>query len=366
MQALPGKYGDNLKKGRGSPDARLEDLMMRLLTTTVIALMIAGCAAKQARKASAATFQAETILLPGEGRGDYLFVDDANSRLYVTHTNVIHILDLASLKSVGTVVGFKKAHGVAIANGKGFASDGNGNRIIVFDPATGKTTKIIPAGQNPDSILFDAPSGMIFVFNGISKDISVLDPVKEAIVKTIPIGDKPEFSRSDGAGKVYFNMEESHAIGVIDTAKAALIAKYVLSDCEGPAALGIDTANQRLFSSCSNGQMKVVDANNGNIVASLPVGEDPDGITYDPANKRIFVAARDGEWTIIDQQGADRYIVNQVYKIDPYAKTTAFDGKTGRVFSSTADLIWPTEVQGQTHLPDAKPGTFRLMVVSQN
>ena len=110
--------------------------------------------------------------------------------------------------------------------------------------------------------------------------------------------------------------------------------------------------------------MKVVDAATGDVIASLPVGEDPDVITYDSTTKRVFVAARDGGWTIIDQHDADSYAVNQVYKIDPYAKTTAFDAKTGRIFSSTADLVWPAEVPGKKLLPDARSGTFRVMVVS--
>jgi len=347
--------------------------MRKTFVTAAILLAVSGCnkAAAPAQDASeksasaAVTYQIDKVSLPGEGRGDYVLVDDAARRLFVTHTNVVHILDLDTLKEVATVKGLKKAHGVALAAGKGFASDGDGNSIVVFDPKSGATTKTIPAGQNPDSILFDEPSGMIFVFNGTSKDISILDPNKEEIVKTIPVGDKPEFSRSDGKGKVFFNMEEEHAIGVIDTKAGTLAGKYVLDDCEGPAALGIDAGNNRLFSSCGNGKMKVVDAANGKIVADIPVGEDPDGIVYDPAKKRIIVAARDGGWTIVDQESADKYSVNQVLKIDPYAKTVAADPQTGRIFSSTADLVWPKPTPGKKLLPDAAPGSFRVMVISE-
>lgn len=347
--------------------------MRRLLITTTMAIALVGCAKSPADAGSVAANEASTAVsfhvdkvgLPGEGRGDYVLADTEARRIYVTHTATIHILDLDTLKPIGAVEGFKKAHGVALAAGKGFASDGDGNAIVVFDPTTGKTTKVIPAGQNPDSILFDKPSGMVFVFNGTSKDISVIDPVKEAIVKTIPVGDKPEFSRSDGKGKIYFNMEEEHAIGVIDTRAATLARKIVLPDCEGPAALGLDEGHDRLFSSCGNGKMKIVDAASGKVVAEIPVGEDPDGIVYDPESKRIFVAARDGGWTIVDQKDADTYTVNQVLKIDPYAKTLAFDPKTRRIFTSTADLVWPKEVPGKKLLPDAKSGTFRLMVISE-
>ena len=342
-----------------------------LILATVAGLALTACKKTEntnattvnATTAAATEFTVDKVGLPGEGRGDYVLVDSDTNRLYVTHTAVVHILELDSLKVIGEVTGLKKAHGVAIAGGKGFASDGDGNSVIVFDPSSGKTTKVIPAGKNPDSILFDSASGMVFVFNGTSKDISVIDPAKEEIVKTIPVGDKPEFSRSDGKGKVYVNLEDEHAIAVIDTKAQSISTKYVLDDCEGPAALGLDNDNNRLFSSCGNGEMKVVDATNGKIVAKVKVGEDPDGIVYDPSAKRIYVAARDGGWTIVDQKDADTYTVNSVLKIDPYAKTAALDPKTGRVFSSTADLVWPKEVPGKKLLPDAKSGTFRLMVV---
>lgn len=345
--------------------------MRRLLISTALVIALTGCARSPAESAVAdegmrrVSYDIDKVGLPGEGRGDYVLADTEARRIYVTHSATIHILDLDTLKPIGAVEGLKKAHGVALAAGKGFASDGDGNAIVVFDPATGKTTKVIPAGQNPDSIVFDKPSGMVFVFNGTSKDISVLDPVEEAIVKTIPVGDKPEFSRSDGKGQVYFNMEDEHAIGVIDTRAATLARKIVLPDCEGPAALGIDEANDRLFSSCGNGEMKIVDAASGKVVAEIPVGEDPDGIVYDPQTKRIFVAARDGGWTIVDQKDPDTYAVNQVLRIDQYAKTLAFDPMTRRIFSTTADLVWPKKVPGKKLLPDAKPGTFRLMVISE-
>ncbi len=111
--------------------------------------------------------------------------------------------------------------------------------------------------------------------------------------------------------------------------------------------------------------MKVVDADSGALITSLPVGEDPDGIVYDARNRRIVVANRDGSWTVVDQLGPDRYAKRADLPIDEYAKTIALDPKTGRLFSSSADLIWPEEVQSEKRLPNAKPGSFRLIVVTR-
>ena len=347
--------------------------MNRLSTFAAVAIALAGCgrpATPGSAEAAVGTirpveFRIDRISLPGDGGGDYVLADSETRRLFVTHSSVIHILDLDTFAPIASVTGLRKAHGVALASGKGFASDGGGNAIVVFDPSSGRIRRRIRAGQNPDSILFDRASGMIFVFNGASKDISVVDPVEEAIVKTIPLNDKPELSGADGKGRVYFTMEREHAIGVIDTRTGTLSTKFVLPDCEGPAALAVDANNDRLFSTCGNGAMKVVDAATGKVLAEVPVGEDPDGIVYDPVARRVLVAARDGAWTVVDQLDADRYVLNQVLKIDRYAKTLAFDPKTRRLFSSTADLVWPRKEAGKKQLPEAKPGTFRLMVITE-
>jgi DNA-binding beta-propeller fold protein YncE len=111
--------------------------------------------------------------------------------------------------------------------------------------------------------------------------------------------------------------------------------------------------------------MTVADADSGKVIATVPVGEDPDGIAIDPERKRIYVANRKGGWTIVDQQARDRYAVNQTLPIDEYAKTVALDPASHRLFSSTADLVWPKGVPGEKLLPNAKSGTFRLIVVSE-
>jgi DNA-binding beta-propeller fold protein YncE len=110
--------------------------------------------------------------------------------------------------------------------------------------------------------------------------------------------------------------------------------------------------------------MKVVNADTGQVLASLPIGGDADGIAYDPVTKRILVANRDGTMTVIRQDDADHFSVEQRLATDEYAKTNDVDLATHRAFSSTADLVWPEVQPGRKHLPDAKPGTFRLLVIS--
>jgi YVTN family beta-propeller protein len=306
------------------------------------------------------------VSLPGEGRGDYLFADAKANRLFVTHTTVVHVLDLTTLKPVGEVTGLTYAHGVtADDHGRAYVTDGNTNSVVIFDPATGHELKRIKVGEKPDSILFDTTSAKVMAFNGDSNNVSVIDPASQSVIATIQLPHPPENAQSDGRGHVYVNFEEGDAVGVIDTAKMALVRVIPLKGCEGPAPLAIDKANRRLFSGCGNKVMVVTDPDTGKVVTSVQVGGDPDGIVYDAGTRRIFVGNRDGAWTIVRQSGPNTYAVEQSLKIDEYAKTLALDPKTHRVFSSSADLVWPPAVPGKKHLPNAKPGTFRLLVVSQ-
>ena len=304
--------------------------------------------------------------LPGAGRGDYLSVDTAGNRLFVTHTTAVHILDLKTLQPIAEVTGLRYAHGVTVdQQGRGYVTDGDSNSVVVFDPATGKELTRIAVGEKPDSILFDPASMKIWAFNANSNSVSVIDPARQQVVATIQLPHPPENAQTDGRGHLYVNFEEGNAVGVIDTGRMMLDHLIPLTGCEGPAPLAIDKADGRLFSGCGNNVLTVTSAATGKIIASVPIGKDPDGIVFDPGTRRIFVANRDGGWTIVHQEGPDNYSVERTLKIDEYAKTVALDPETHRVFSSTADLVWPPAVPGKKHLPNARPGTFRLLVVSQ-
>lgn len=349
----------------------LKEISVRIIFLGSLAAMIAAAmpASSNAHPASVAKaghLVITKVALPGEGRGDYLLADSASNRLFVTHSQLVHVLDLKTLKTVAEVKGLTAAHGVALdRRGRAYVTDGKSDSVVVFDPATGRELRRIHVGKGPDSILFDSASSKIMAFNGESEDVSVIDPATSTVVATIKLPNAPEFSQADGRGHVFVNLEEGNAVAVIDSQKLAFDHLIALKGCDGPAPLAIDRTNRRLFSGCGNNVMVVTDIDSSNVVASVPIGGDPDGIVYDVGTKRVFVANRDGGWTIVHQASANRYNVEQTLKIDQYAKTVALDPVSHRVFSSSADLVWPPAVPGKKHLPNAKSGTFRLVIVSQ-
>lgn len=347
--------------------------MRTVLLCSTIAMALAACNSSAATGSSApeptaAQMRINRVSLPGDGRGDFITADAGINRLFVTHSGRVHILDLKSLKELAEVTGLTDAHGVAVdhSTGRAFVTDSGPNAVVMFDPASGRKLKSIPAGTKPDSILLDPASGKILAFDGGSSEVTIVDPSRGAATGSVKLPNNPESAQADGKGNVWVTMEDADAIAQIDTKHMKFVRAIPLAGCDGPAPLAFDAANRVLFSGCGNKVMMVTDADSGKTLTSVPIGGDPDGIVFDAAKKRLFVANRDGGWTIIDQQGKDRYSVDQTLKIDEYAKTVALDPETHRVFSSTADLVWPKPVPGKKLLPNGKPGTFRLVVVSQS
>jgi DNA-binding beta-propeller fold protein YncE len=304
----------------------------------------------------------------GSGGWDYLAVDSAAHRLYITHGTRLEVLDTATGKSVGAITGFKGLHGVAFdtAGKFGFVSDGGANEVVVFDRS--KLTRIasIPTGMNPDGILFEPKTQTIWTFNGRGKNATVIDSAKRSVVATIPLPGKPEFPAADGSGTVFVNIEDKNEIIRLDAATKKATATWPLSGCDSPSGLAIDISGHRLFSVCDGKKMIVTDSATGKRLALPDIGEGPDATAYYPANKLAFSSDGGGTLTVIDASKPS-YPVLQTLPTTRGARTMAFDPSTGKVFLVTADFGPPPAATADNPhpWPTVVPGSFRVLVVGR-
>jgi len=304
----------------------------------------------------------------GEGGWDYLTADPKAHRLYVTHGPRVEVLDTDSGKVVGSITGLKGTHGVALDDsGKyGYVSDGGANVVVVFDRGTLATVASIPAGTNPDGIVFEPITKTVWAFNGRSSNASVIDTTQRKVVATIPLDGKPEFPVADGKGTVFANIESKNEIVRFDAAAEKITATWPLSNCESPSGLAIDPAGRRLFAVCDGGKMAVVDANSGKTLANPSIGDGPDAARYDSARKLAFSSNGGGTLTIIDA-GKDAYPVLQNLDTQRGARTMTLDTSTGRIYLATATLgERPTPTaENPRPRPAIVPGSFTILVVGQ-
>jgi len=279
------------------------------------------------------------ITIPGQGGWDYLTVDDAARRLYVSHETQVEVLDVDSGTIVGKIANTPGVHGIALAPelGRGFVSDGQSSTVTVFDLKTLKSISEVPVGKKPDAIIYDPATSRVFAFNGGSNSVSVISAADAKVVGTIDLGGGPEFAVADGTGYVFNNLEDASQVVKIDSRKMTIEKRWPTAPCQSPSSLALDRTNRRLFIGCRSRVMAVMNADTGQVITTLPIGDHVDATAFDPESRLIFNSNGEGTVTVIQQENPDKYSVLQNVKTLPRAKTMALDTKTHQLFLSTAD-----------------------------
>jgi DNA-binding beta-propeller fold protein YncE len=311
---------------------------------------------------------ADKIHLDGDGGWDYLVVDDSTSRLFVSHGTIVQVIDVNEKKVIGTIPDTKGVHGIALARDlkKGYISNGKDTSVTVFDLKTLQLiSKLKVTGNNPDAILYDAFSHKVFTYNGRSSNATVIDANTDKVIGTIALPGKPEFSVTDGKGKIFVNIEDKSQVCQINPVTLNVEKTWSVSPGEEPSGLALDIMDQRLFVVCGNKLMIVLDADNGNIVAKLEIGDGVDGVAYDPVLKRIYSSNGDGTLTVVQEENKDTFRVLENFPTQKGARTISLSHKTHRIYLPVAEYEEaPPATKDNPHpRPTAKPGTFRILVV---
>jgi YVTN family beta-propeller protein len=310
-------------------------------------------------------------VLGGDGSWDYLTADSQTRRVYISRSTHVMVVDADSAAIVGDIPNTPGVHGIALAPemNKGFTSNGRENTVTIFDLKTLKELGRVPVGKGPDAIIYDPASKRVFTMNGGSQDATALDAKTGTVAGTIPLGGKPEFAASDEKGHVYINIEDKNEIVAVDSNKLSVNAHWPLGEGKSPSGLAIDAKHHRLFAGCGDNQLMVVmNADNGTVVASLPIGKGVDACGFDPGTGYAFSSNGEGTLTVIHEDSPDKFSVVENVPTQVRARTMALDTKTHNVFVVTAEYgPAPAPSPGQQRPPRAPmvPGSFTLLTVSR-
>jgi YVTN family beta-propeller protein len=303
------------------------------------------------------------IQIGGEGGWDYLSVDSAAHRLYVSHATHVVAIDTQTNKVVGDISDTPGVHGFAAVPelGKGFSSNGRGNNVSIVDLKTLKLQQKVETGENPDWIFYEPSKKEVYTMNGRGKSASVIDTTTGKVVATVPLEGKPETAQADSkAGKVYINMEDLNAIKVIDIATHKVSATWPAAPCEAATGLAFDVATHRLFLGCDNKLLVMMDSTTGKVVYSVPVGEGVDSTWFDPQTKLVFTSnGGAGTVTVAHEDSPSVLKVVQTIKTVRGARTMALDPATHTIYLAATD--YEPQAPGSKDRPKAVAGTFRVL-----
>lgn len=308
------------------------------------------------------------IHIDGNGSWDYITMDEAASRLYVSHGNEMNVVDVTTHTLVGTVPDTKGVHGITLTKdmNKGFISNGRDTSVTIIDLKTLKViTKVKVTGNNPDAILYDPFSQKVFTFNGRSSSSTVIDAKTNKVIGTIKLAGKPEFAVTNLKGRIFVNIEDKNTISAINVSTLKVEHNWPIAPGEAPSGLAIDLKNKRLFSVCENKIMVVVDYETGKVITTVKTGEGTDGVSFDPVLNRVYSSNGEGTMTVVQEKDANTFTVLENVPTQKGARTITVNSKTHRLYLPTAEYNEAPAPTAQNPRPRAtiKPGTFTVLEV---
>jgi YVTN family beta-propeller protein len=306
--------------------------------------------------------------IKSSGGWDYVTVDAAEKKIYVSHGSQVNILSTATGDSIGVIPNTNGVHGIALVKAlrKGYTSNGRDNSCTVFDLNTNAEVSKIAVGTNPDAIFYDDFSKKVYVFNGKSSNASVIDPATDKVVATIPLGGKPETGVSDGKGKIFVNSETTNEVVVINANTYKVINRYKINEGDEPSGLAIDKVTNRLFIGCGgNATLVVMDAANGKNLAKFKIG-DCDGAAFDPALKLIYTSNGDGNLSVIREVNANKFVFVENIPTEKSARTIGIDVITHHLFLPAAQMeATPPTAENANPRPHMIAGSFHIIEIGK-
>jgi DNA-binding beta-propeller fold protein YncE len=287
--------------------------------------------------------------------------------VFIAHGDRVTVVDGRDGTILGNIEGMPGGtHGVAIsaATGRGYTDDGGTGTIVSFDLATLKVTGRVAGERDADGMVLEPATGLLFVVDADPGHLTVVDPKAGAVVATIDAGAALEFLVADGEGKVYVNGEANGEIVRVDARTRRVDARWPMPGCRSPHGLAIDRANRRLFSSCANGVLIVMDATSGAVVASLVIGQGTDAAAYDPRRHLVYSSnGRDGTITVIAQRDPQTYAVVATINTAVTGRTMGLDPETGRLYVAAADVDASVPAVAPGRRTPIVPGSLKLLFI---
>jgi len=312
---------------------------------------------------------AKKVKLGGTGGWDYLEVDPATHRLFISRGTHFIVVDPDQGKIIGDIPDTQGAHGVAIANefNKGYTTNGRTSDSTMFDLTSLKPLGNIKTDEDTDGTIYDPFSKRVFTFNGDAATASAIDAASGKLVSSFPLGGKPEFGATDGKGKIFVNLEDKSALVKFDAKTLKIENTWPLAPCESPSGLAIDAAHEILVVGCHNKLMTFVDGNTGKVIGTVPIGQGVDANRFDPVTGYAFASCGDGTITVAHEDSPTKFSLVEMIQTQRGARTMALDYATHTIYTVTADYgpAPAATADNPRPRPSIIPDTFVLLVYTK-
>ena len=325
-------------------------------------LCVASAMIYAAALAAETAYHIEMRIKVPDGGFDYATFDPAVERIYMARTDDTTTIDVKTGKA-GSLKSASGAHiALPVPGTTLLALTERKGAIRLVDAATDTMVAELPAGKNPDGAAYDPVTKNVIAADHNTGEVFFVDPMAKSMTATVAVGGELEFPVSDGAGKIFVNVEDKNEIAVIDAKSKTLTGRYTLKDCKAPTGLTYVPGAGLLISTCgANGMAKVLRAADGSEAASIPIAIGADAVMYDAGRKLAYIPCRAGVMEVISFADPMHPVLVQHVTTKEGSRTGTLDPGTGRVYMMSSDLGAPATPGGR---PAPVAGTFQVLVAA--
>jgi DNA-binding beta-propeller fold protein YncE len=338
------------------------------VSTVSLMLLALACIAFTAPQAAGPSgyHLVKSVKLGGTGGWDYLTVDPATHRLFLSRGTHVMVVDPSQGKIIGDIPDTQGVHGIALVPefNRGYTTNGRAATSTIFDMTSLKVIGEAKTDKDPDAVIYDPASKRVFSFNGDGNSTTVIDGKSGNVDGTIALGGGPEYAAADGKGYVFANLEDKSSLVKIDSKSMKVVNTWPLAPCESPSGLAIDAAHEVLVVGCHNKLMAFVDGNSGKVLGTVPIGQGVDANRFDPVTGYAFASCGDGTLTIAHEDSPTKFSLVEMIQTKRGARTMTLDESDHNVYLVTADFgpAPAATADNPRPRPTILPDTFTLLV----
>jgi YVTN family beta-propeller protein len=261
-----------------------------------------------------ATTQAETPVLKLEakipignvsGRIDHMAIDLARQRLFVAElgNNTVGIIDLNSRNVIRTMSGLKEPQGVAYLPSvdKLYIANGGDGSVRQFRGPDYAAAGQVDLGDDADNIRLDIPANRIVVGYG-NGGLAVIDAASSKKIADISLSVHPEgFQLAPGGSRIFVNLPRAQAIAVVDSQSGKQIATWPTKSAGGNFPMALEQHSRHaLVAFRSPAKLGAFSMDDGSLVASPDICGDADDLFVDANRRRVYISCGEGFLDVLD------------------------------------------------------------------
>ena len=317
--------------------------MMRLLTTTLIAVLFCRQLAAQSTQPTAERAEplVQTDSVPLENaKGRFDHFASGGGRVFVSAlgSNAVEIINISGRILEHTITGVPDPQGVAFSPdaNKIFAASGEG-KVYIYDAKSYEHLATVDFPGGADNLRYDTANRRLYVGCGDDEKtgaIAAIDATtNQRTEEEYKLGGEPESFQLEKSGpNIYVNVPDLKQIVVINRDTKAM-THWALTGASSNFPMALDEADRRLFVGTHDPPRLVVfDTTSGRQIAVLPSVQDTDDLYFDSDRKRIYMPGGQGFIYTFQMIDPDHYKLLAKIPTAIGGRTAGYFGRQGKGF----------------------------------